>query len=262
MSPDDGLQLSALTVRFGGVAAVDRLSLHAPLGQITGLIGPNGAGKTTTFNACCGLTPCASGSVHIGGVDVTHRTSAVRARLGLGRTFQRMQLFRSMTVRENLVVGYEARLAGANPLRQLTRGRSDRRKTDLAVDAALRLCSLEQVAGAVSGSLSTGQQRLVDLARACVGGADVLLLDEPSSGLDRFETAAFADILRGLIADRNIAILLVEHDMGLVMSVCEYLYVLDFGKHIFEGTPAETKASSIVRAAYLGSEEGLRDVAS
>jgi ABC-type branched-subunit amino acid transport system ATPase component len=143
-------------------------------------------------------------------------------------------------------------------LRQVARGRGDRRRTDAAVSAALHLCSLEPVAEAVVGSLATGQQRLVDLGRACVAGADVLLLDEPSSGLDRLETARFADILRGLMVDRPVAILLVEHDMGLVMSVCQYLYVLDFGRLVFEGTPAETRASEIVRAAYLGSDEGMR----
>ena len=257
MTEADGLLLSGVTVRFGGVTAVDGLSLHAPVGRITGLIGPNGAGKTTSFNASCGLVPCAAGSVQLGGRDITRARPAVRARLGLGRTFQRMQLFRSMTVRDNLVVAYEAKLAGSNPWRQMVRGRADRRKTDAAVDATLRLCSLELVAESVVGALSTGQQRLVDLARACVAGAEVLLLDEPSSGLDRIETSRFADILGRLMADRTIAILLVEHDMGLVMSVCQYLYVLDFGKQIFEGTPADTRASSVVRAAYLGSDVGI-----
>jgi ABC-type branched-subunit amino acid transport system ATPase component len=252
-----GLELRGISVRFGGVTAVDGLSLRAPPGVITGLIGPNGAGKTTTFNACCGLVPCAAGSVHLGGVDVTQRSPASRARLGLGRTFQRMQLYSSMTVRENLTVACEARLAGANPLRQIVRGRGDRRVIDASVEAALGLCSLEHVVDALAGSLSTGQRRLVDLARACVADAEVLLLDEPSSGLDRQETAQFAEILRGIMAARPVAILLVEHDMGLVMSVCEYLYVLDFGRRIFEGTPVETRASSAVRAAYLGSDDGL-----
>jgi ABC-type branched-subunit amino acid transport system ATPase component len=248
------LSLNKVSRRFGGVFAVQDFSMTARPGRITGLIGPNGAGKTTTFNACGGLVPCARGTVHLGGTDVTHRSPAVRARLGLGRTFQRMQLFRSMTVRENLLVAYEARLAGANPLRQIARGRADRRRADASVTATLDLCSLEHVAHTMAGSLSTGQQRLVDLGRSCVAGADVLLLDEPSSGLDRLETARFADILRRLMADRPIAILLVEHDMGLVMSVCQHLYVLDFGKLIFDGTPAETKSSSVVRSAYLGAD--------
>jgi ABC-type branched-subunit amino acid transport system ATPase component len=252
-----GLEVEAVTVRFGGVTAVDGLSLRAPVGRITGLIGPNGAGKTTTFNACGGLVPCAEGAIHLAGRDVTHRNPAARARLGLGRTFQRMQLFRSMTVRENIAVAYEARLAGASAWRQIVASRAARRETDSVVTAAIDSCSLGDVADAVAGTLSTGRQRLVDLARACVAGADVLLLDEPSSGLDRAETVQFGAILRRLMAARPVAILLVEHDMSLVMSVCDYLYVLDFGRHIFEGTPAETQASTVVRAAYLGAESGL-----
>jgi ABC-type branched-subunit amino acid transport system ATPase component len=248
-----GLQVEGVTVQFGGVTAVEHLSLAAPTGRITGLIGPNGAGKTTTFNACSGLVACAGGSVHLGAVDITHLRPAARARRGLGRTFQRMQLFRSMTVRENVAVAPEARVAGSNVWRQLVGTRGDRSRTNSAVEMAIELCGLAPVADDITGSLSTGHQRLVDLARACVTKPEVLLLDEPSSGLDRTETAEFAAILRRLMAAHPMAILLVEHDMSLVMSVCAYLYVLDFGRLLFEGTPAETQASPIVRAAYLGS---------
>ena len=255
-----GLRVDGLSVQFGGVTAVETLTLEAPTGRITGLIGPNGAGKTTTFNACSGLVACAAGSVHVGLHDITHRSPAARARLGLGRTFQRMQLYRAMTVRENVAVAHEARAAGANVWRQLVGTRGDRRLCADAVDEALELCGLEGVADELTGSLSTGYQRLVDLARACVTRPDVLLLDEPSSGLDRTETAEFAGILRLLMATHPMAILLVEHDMSLVMSVCDHLYVLDFGRLLFEGTPAETQASSVVRAAYLGSASLAVDV--
>jgi ABC-type branched-subunit amino acid transport system ATPase component len=262
ISAGEGLRILGLTVRFGGVTAVSGLNLHAPCGQVTGLIGPNGAGKTTTFNACSGLLRPSAGTVQLGGTDVTTQGPARRARLGMRRTFQRMQLFNRMTVRDNLVVAHEALLAGTNPLRQVIGGRADRKQIAVAVDSSLRLCGLEDLAGALAGSLSTGQQRLVDLARACVTGARLLLLDEPSSGLDRAETEQFATILRTLVRERGVGILLVEHDMRLVMDVCQYLYVLDFGLLVFEGTPEQTRASDVVRAAYLGSEQGLSTVAS
>ena len=252
-----GLQVEHLTVRFGGAVAVNDLSLSAPPVTLTGLIGPNGAGKTTTFNACSGLVRPSDGAIKLDGADVTHLSPAARGRRGLGRTFQRMELFRSMTVRENLVVAHEAGLAGTNPLRQLIATPRQRRSTIAAVGAALELCGLGSLADRLAGSLSTGEQRSVELARACAGEYRILLLDEPSSGLDREETVRFGRVLQRLIDERDVGILLVEHDMSLVMSVCDYLYVLDFGRLIFEGTPEETRASAVVRAAYLGSDEGL-----
>jgi ABC-type branched-subunit amino acid transport system ATPase component len=249
------LEVNRLTVRYGGAVAVNGLSLSARAGALTGLIGPNGAGKTTTFNACSGLLRPSDGRIRLDGVDVTRLGPAGRARRGLGRTFQRMELYRSMTVRENLIVGHEAGLVGTNPIRQLIAGPGQRRATARAVDESLARCGLTSLADRIAGTLSTGQQRLVELARACAGRYRILLLDEPSSGLDHDETIRFGRILRSLVDERGIGILLVEHDMTLVMSVCDYLYVLDFGSLIFEGTPAEARVSTIVRAAYLGSEE-------
>jgi ABC-type branched-subunit amino acid transport system ATPase component len=252
-----GLAVEGLTVRYGGAVAVNNVTVRAPSGRITGLIGPNGAGKTTTFNACSGLLRPSRGLVSLFGEDVSRLGPAARARRGLGRTFQRVQLFRSMTVRENLVVGREAALAGANPLRQLVGTADERRATTAAVDDALDLCQLGHLAGRVAGSLPTGQQRLVELARACVSQPKILLLDEPSSGLDVIETERFGDILELLVRRQALGILLVEHDMGLVMRVCGHLYVLDFGVLIFEGSPVEVQASDVVRGAYLGAEDGL-----
>jgi ABC-type branched-subunit amino acid transport system ATPase component len=249
-----GLEASGLRVAFGGLVAVDDVTLAAPVGRITGLIGPNGAGKTTTFNACTGLLRPDGGTVRFDGVDVTGEAPQARARRGLGRTFQRMELFDSLTVAENVALGREAGLAGSNPLRQLVAPRHDRATVEQATVEALELCGIAALARRPAGSLSTGQRRLVELARVLAGPFRLLLLDEPSSGLDGEETDRFGDILTTAVAERGLGILLVEHDMSLVMRVCEHLYVLDFGRLIFEGTPAEVRDSPEVRAAYLGTE--------
>jgi ABC-type branched-subunit amino acid transport system ATPase component/branched-subunit amino acid ABC-type transport system permease component len=248
-----GLEVDRLRVRFGGLVAVDDLSFAAPVGRITGLIGPNGAGKTTTFDACSGLNRRVSGTIKLHGRDVTRARPATRGRLGLGRTFQRMQLGDSLTVAENVALGREAGLAGRNPLRQLFARPEERRETLRAATQALELCGIADLADLQAGALSTGQRRLTELARCLAGSFDVLILDEPSSGLDREETAAFAAILQRIVAERGCGILLVEHDVSLVMGVCSYIYVLDFGKLIFDGTPADVAASPTVQAAYLGS---------
>jgi ABC-type branched-subunit amino acid transport system ATPase component len=250
-----GLEVHDLTVRFGGHTAVAGLSLDAPLGRITGLIGPNGAGKTTTFNVCSGLLDPVAGRVLLFGQDVSRLSAAGRARRGLGRTFQRMELYTSMTVAENVALGREARFAARGPVHQVVSGRREKAAVADAVGRALAACGLEDLAGRRVDRLSTGQRRLVELARAHAGGFRFVLLDEPSSGLDNAETRRFAEILRTMVATEGIGILLVEHDMSLVMSVCEHLYVLDFGRLIFAGTPAETRRSDVVRAAYLGDEE-------
>jgi ABC-type branched-subunit amino acid transport system ATPase component len=250
-----GLEIADLTVRYGGQLAVDMVTLSAPLGCLTGLIGPNGAGKTTTFNACSGLLRPNTGRVVLFGRDVTRLGPAARARRGLGRTFQRMELFTSMTVAENVALAREARFAGSNPVWQQISSPRQRATVRAATKDALEVCGITNLAGETVGVLSTGQRRLVELARVCAGGFKMLLLDEPSSGLDHAESERFGAILRSLVEGQGIGILLVEHDMPLVMSVCDYLYVLDFGEMIFQGTPAETQASPIVRAAYLGAEE-------
>ena len=247
------LVLEQLTVRFGSVVAVDAMDLTAQEGQITALIGPNGAGKTTTFNACCGLLRPASGRVVLFGEDVTKLAPAARARKGLGRSFQRLELFDSMTVAENVALGLESGLAGQSWLRCLAGSRKETRQVTEAVEESLDTCGIIALAGSRAGQLSTGQRRLVELARALAGGFPLLLLDEPSSGLDREETERFGQILRQVV-DGGRSILLVEHDMELVLSVCDYVHVLDFGVHVFEGTPAEVEASPVVRAAYLGEE--------
>jgi ABC-type branched-subunit amino acid transport system ATPase component len=252
------LAIEGLTVDFGGLRAVDGLDLTAAAGEITGLIGPNGAGKTTTFNACSGFVRPSAGTIQLLGRDVGGLDVAARARAGLGRTFQRMELFGSMPVRENVELGVEAAAAGRNPLRQLRPRRAERHLAAQAADDALARCGIADLADRSIASLSTGQRRLVELARVVAGSFRVLLLDEPSSGLDEHETDAFAELLLELAAERDLAVLLVEHDLPLVLGVCSLVHVVDFGKLLEVGTPEQIRSSDRVRAAYLGAEEGAR----
>lgn len=250
-----GLSVHDLTVRFGGLTAVQGLSFNAPLGQITGMIGPNGAGKTTTFDACSGLNKRFDGRVRLHDQDITSLSPGARGRRGLGRTFQRMELCETLTVTQNVVLGRECGQAGADPLTQLAATPAQWKAAEAAAWSAMELCGVTDLADLQAGVLSTGQRRLVELARCLAGSFDVLLLDEPSSGLDHDETARFGEILMQVVAERGVGVLLVEHDMGLVMGICSNIYVLDFGRLLFHGTPPEVAASPVVRAAYLGSEE-------
>jgi ABC-type branched-subunit amino acid transport system ATPase component len=249
----DALVVRDLSVHYGGLHAVRGVSLDAPLARLTGLIGPNGAGKTTTFNALSGLVRPSAGTISLFGNDISRMSPQARARHGLGRTFQRMELFDSLTVAQNVALGREAHFAGSNPLRHLVARSSERAAVGTAVDAAIELCDLGAIAHRRAGTISTGQRRLVELGRAVAGDFRILLLDEPSSGLDVAETQRFGAILRMLVSE-GLGILLVEHDMALVMAVCDYIYVIDFGEPIFDGDPKTVAASPDVRAAYLGSE--------
>jgi ABC-type branched-subunit amino acid transport system ATPase component/branched-subunit amino acid ABC-type transport system permease component len=253
-----GLAVDDLMIRFGGLVAADRVSLAATPGTITGLIGPNGAGKTSTFNACSGLVRPTSGRVLFGGRDVSGFTPARRARVGLGRTFQRVELCESFPVYDNIAIGCEAGLAGGNPLKHVLSRPAARREIDYRVWEAVKLCGLEAVVNTPAHALSTGQRRLLELARCLVSPFQILLLDEPSSGLDRAETDRFGNLLERVVAERGLGILLVEHDMDLVMRVCSTLYVLDYGELIFSGSPGEARNSPIVQAAYLGQPEPVQ----
>ena len=248
-----GLVAENLTVRFGGLVAVDGVSLHAPPGRITGLIGPNGAGKTTTFNGCSGLVPC-DGRIFLDGSDVTHANPTARARQGLGRTFQKMELFDRLTVFENASLAYEATLTYRRFGGQIWTTGEERKRTRQAATAAIELCDLGAVSEIQGGSLPTGQRRLLELAMTLAGPFTVLMLDEPSSGLDSGETEHFGRILQQVVVERGVAILLVEHDMALVKRICEYLYVLDFGRPLIDGATDQVLASEAVAAAYLGSD--------
>jgi ABC-type branched-subunit amino acid transport system ATPase component/branched-subunit amino acid ABC-type transport system permease component len=252
-----GLMVRDLSVSFGGVKAVNAVTLEAPSGVITGLVGPNGAGKTTIFNACSGLNHPSSGRILLHSTDLNGRGPAYRARRGLGRTFQRPDLFNSLTVRQNISMGREASMAGGNPLAQFFGSRHSNRVISEIVDEALALTGIRPIADSQVGLLPVGQRRLVELARALAGPFDVLLLDEPSSGLDGHETEQFGTVLKTAVRERGCAILLVEHDMTLVRDVCDHVYVLDFGSLIFEGSPEEMHNSDTVRAAYLGNTHAI-----
>jgi ABC-type branched-subunit amino acid transport system ATPase component len=251
----DGLVATDVVVRFGGLVALDGVGIEAPPGRITGLIGPNGAGKTTLFNVCCGFQRPDAGRVTFNGSDVTSMSPSHRARLGLGRTFQRMELFRSLSVRENIEFAAESKYVNADPLTQLGvlhGGLRTRRATRLIADELLEASGLTGVADRSAAEISTGQGRLLELARALARRPSILLLDEPSSGLDPAESRRFGDVLLDLVAARGSGILMIEHDMSLVLRVCQYIEVLDFGRHLMSGTPTQIRDSALVREAYLG----------
>ncbi len=250
-----GLQIDSLVIRFGGHIAVDHLTMSAPIGSVTGLIGPNGAGKTTTFNACSGAIVPTEGHVNFDGHDLTKAPESKRASLGIGRTFQRIELFDSLTVAENVALGREARLAGVSPFTQLIPRRGEKALVAAAGEKAMAQCGISDVATARAGRLSTGQRRLVELARALAGDFRLLLLDEPSSGLDHSESDQFTALLLEVVRTTGVGILIVEHDMTVISGLCDYAYVLDFGQLLFEGVPADVLSSDLVRKAYLGTED-------
>ena len=256
-----GLRVEAVTVRYGGLTALDNVSLEAPSAACTGLIGPNGAGKSTLINACFGMIPGATGRIALNGAILDGMTPAARARMGLSRTFQRMELFDTLTAADNVRMGFEARFVGRNILRMIRQTRRASREADQSCDFAIELCGLDEVRNTTVKELSTGHRRLVEFARALASSASMLLLDEPSSGLDRIETERFGLALHRAIAERGIGILLVEHDMSLVSFVCDRVHILDFGRKIFEGTMQEARRDAQVKAAYLGDEDiALRHV--
>jgi len=231
------LVVDDLSVSFGGLDALREVSIAADRGVVTGLIGPNGAGKTTLFNVVCGLQGAKAGTVRLDGRDVSRFRPHRRARLGLARTFQRLETFGSLTVRENLLVAAEAQV----------------RIASREVDALLERVGLRDVASEYVDTLSTGTARLVEVGRALATRPEVLLLDEPSSGLDGAETERFGALLGDLARD-GLAVLLVEHDVDLVMQACAWIHVLDFGELIASGTPDGVRADSAVQRAYLGNE--------
>ena len=247
------LELEQLSVRFGGHLAVSDVSLRVEGGRVSGLIGPNGAGKTTTFNAICGVVNPSGGQVTLDGKDITRVGTHKRARLGIGRTFQRLEVFSSLTVRENIQVGLEIRRSWSRRRAALPQYLADGGDPAPAeeIDLILDRLDLGPLADVSVGSLPTGHARLVELGRALAARPSILLLDEPASGLDDNETDAFGDLL-GVLASNGLGILLVEHDVALVMRVCRELSVLDFGQIIASGPPEVVRANEAVLAAYLG----------
>ena len=238
------LEAKGVSVRFGGHAAVIDVDLDVSPGAVTGLIGPNGAGKTTLFNVISGLQPATQGRVFLATDDITSLAPHRRAQLGLARTFQRLELFGSLSVRENLQVAAEYRGRGGNQTADPVE----------KVAETIAFVGLTDVADVRADELSTGRARLVELGRALVTRPKVLLLDEPASGLDGSETDEFASIV-GDLARSGMSVLLVEHDVPLVMRACSTIHVLDFGKIIASGTPDEIQSNDAVLDAYLGTRK-------
>jgi branched-chain amino acid transport system ATP-binding protein len=238
------LDVEHVVVRFGGNTAVDDVSLRAEPGRITGLIGPNGAGKTTLFNVVTGLLAPDSGRITLDGKNLTRLPPYKRARRGVARTFQRLELFSVLTVRENIAVAAETRRGWAR----------DGQKTTDTVESIIDRIGLRDCADERVDALPTGQARLVELGRSLASKPKVLLLDEPASGQTESETERFAALLREL-CDEGITIVLVEHDVQLVMGVCDSICVLDFGQIIATGTPNEIRTNEAVLAAYLGTKK-------
>ena len=236
------LQVDGVDVRFGGVHALKGVTLDVPENALVGLIGPNGAGKTTLFNVITGLERPGEGRVVLDGQDVTSLAPHLRARRGLGRTFQRIEVFSSLTVHENVLAAAEARRSWSKDSSS-----PEGIATEMLERVGLRHLEDERVDG-----LSTGLLRLVEVARALASQPKLLLLDEPGSGLDSSESEQLGDLLLELVGDGR-SILLVEHDVDLVMRVCDRLHVLDFGAVIASGTPDEVQKDPAVQAAYLGS---------
>jgi branched-chain amino acid transport system ATP-binding protein len=235
------LDVDDVTVRFGGVTAVNGARFSVQPGTITGLIGPNGAGKTTLFNVITGMQPPTAGRVRLRGDDITDLGTHSRARRGIARTFQRLEAFGSLSVFENVQVAAEIH------------GRWSR-GSGSAVERAHELVArvgIQKWQYAQADSVPTGTARLLELARALAINPALMLLDEPSSGLDEDETDEFAELLRDLVREGR-SILIVEHDMDLVMGVCDYIHVLDFGTIISSGVPEEIRADPRVQEAYLG----------
>ena len=241
------LEVIGVTVKFGGITAVNDASLAAEGGSITGLIGPNGAGKTTLFNVISGLQPPTKGRIRFKNHDVTKSSVSHRAKMGMARTFQRLEAFGSLTVRENIQAARDI-YRGPRGWMRLSR--------DPMVDELVETVGLERYVKQRADSVPTGVARLVEVARALAIEPDLLLLDEPSSGLDEAETHALGELLQRL-AERGRAILMVEHDMDLVMSVCDMIHVLEFGKVIATGSAAEIRSDRKVQAAYLGFSDDI-----
>ena len=255
---DGSLDIQHVTVRFGGVTALDDVSLTAAPRKITGIIGPNGAGKTTLLNTACGFVRPQSGTVSFDGRPLTNLSAHRLAGLGIVRTLQGVGLFRGLSVAENVMVGATAgaRAGVWSALFGLPRSDRDERRLRAQAMRALDEVGAADLADQMPDTLAYGLRKRVALARALVGRPRMLLLDEPAGGFPENELPELGGLIRKMAADAGVVV--IEHRMDLVMSVCDMIFVLDFGKLIAAGTPAEVQANPAVTAAYLGAE-GARD---
>jgi sulfate-transporting ATPase len=248
--PGASLTIERLTVRFGSVMAVDDVSLDVQPGEVVGLIGPNGAGKTTLIDAVTGFVRAGAGSITLGDRRIDGLNATKRARLGLRRSFQSLELFEDVSVEENIRAGSDQSASWSSWVTDLFwPGHHDLPPTAVV---AVREFDLEPLLDKTPEELPYGRRRLVGIARTVASGPSVVMLDEPAAGLDENETTELAQLIRRLAEERNMGVLLVEHDVGLVMSTCDRVFVIDFGRVIASGTPAEIQGNDAVRDAYLG----------
>ncbi len=248
------LEAAGVSKAFGGVAAVDKVDLRVERGELLGLVGPNGAGKTTLFNCICGQLRQDSGTVTFDGVVLDGLPTYKRARLGIGRTYQRIEVYPELTVHEHLMVAERARRGDGRLWKDLCNRSASRPEELRHVDEVLELIGLREVQDTPVSALGLGLCRLVELARAVVCDPVLLVADEPSSGLDVNETAELSQVLRTLQSERGTAVLLVEHDLGMVGEVVDRAVVMDLGRIVAEGPFDEVMAFPEVRYAYLGVE--------
>jgi branched-chain amino acid transport system ATP-binding protein len=248
------LDISGVTVRFGGLTALDDVSLSAAPRQVTGIIGPNGAGKTTLLNATCGFVKPAGGSIAFDGHELTGVRPHRLAGFGIARTLQGVGLFRGLSVAENVMIGATraARAGFWTGLFGLPRSDRDERRLREQAMQALRRVGAADLADSMPDTLAYGLRKRVALARALVGHPRLLLLDEPASGLSEKELPELGDLIKEFAGEASVVV--IEHRMDLVMSVCDTIFVLDFGKLIASGAPAQVQADPAVTAAYLGAE--------
>jgi branched-chain amino acid transport system ATP-binding protein len=252
------LECRDVTVRFGGVVALDSVSLSVPPAAIVGLVGPNGAGKSTLFSVLSGLHRPNEGRVLFEGADITRTSAARRARLGLARTFQHPEMFAGLTTREHIQLAHRVSTSRSRIWTDVVTARGFRpaeKEEAERIDVLLDALHLTEIADRPVAGLPLGMTRLVEIARALAANPKVLLFDEPSSGLDAQETEQVARVLERAVERRGVSLLLVEHDVAMVLRMCRYIHVLDFGVKIGEGTPEEIRGDPAVRAAYLGDDK-------
>jgi ABC-type branched-subunit amino acid transport system ATPase component len=251
------LEARDIVVRFGGLTALDSVDVTIPPGDLIGLVGPNGAGKSTLFGVCSGLQRPTRGTVTLMGEDVTNASPQARAQLGLARTFQQPEMFRGLTVRQHLSLSYRVHHSRPRLWRDMFTGagwrKPDKGETE-RVGALLELLSLTHIADSLVDNLPLGTSRLVEVGRALAADPKVVMLDEPMSGLDANEAKRLAQAFRSTVAHDGTSLLVVEHDVPMVLSLCNHIFVLDFGRLIAQGPPDAIRDDPEVKAAYLGDE--------